>query len=40
MTANSLDVLAWGRIGLGIASLAAPTATGRLFGIAPTPETG
>lgn len=35
---SSLDVLAWGRIGLGAAALAAPGTTSRTFGITPTPE--
>ncbi|WGX94226.1 DUF4267 domain-containing protein [Nocardioides sp. L-11A] len=37
---DSLDLLAWGRIGLGLASLVVPAATARGFGIAPTPEVG
>ncbi|MDQ6525918.1 hypothetical protein RB608_20035 [Nocardioides sp. LHD-245] len=37
---DSLSLLAWGRIGLGLASLVAPTGTARGFGIAPTPEIG
>lgn len=40
MTSRSLELLAWGRIGLGAASLAAPGATSRAFGIAPAPEVG
>lgn len=40
MASDSLDVLAWGRIGLGAVSLAAPRATSRAFGIEPSPELG
>ena len=40
MRIDSLDLLAWGRIGLGLASLATPAATGRAFGIGHTPEIG
>ncbi|WP_436699683.1 hypothetical protein [Nocardioides sp. BYT-33-1] len=37
---DSLDLLAWGRIGLGLASLVGPATTARAFGITATPELG
>ncbi|MCR1782868.1 hypothetical protein KVF89_10020 [Nocardioides carbamazepini] len=40
MGSDSLEMLAWGRIGLGLSSLASPAVTGRVFGIDPTPEVG
>ncbi|WP_219996216.1 hypothetical protein [Nocardioides humi] len=40
MSTDSLEVLAWGRIGLGAASLVSPAATSRAFGVAHSPEVG